>query len=39
MAARQEEGARGRGGSPAYSEMELLTLLGIIEWIILVSRE
>jgi hypothetical protein len=24
MAARQEKGARGRGGYPAYSEMELL---------------
>jgi hypothetical protein len=37
MAARQEEGARGRGGSPAYSE--LLNLLGIIEQIIPVSGE
>jgi hypothetical protein len=39
MTARQEEGARGRGGSPAYSEMELLNLLGIIEQIIPVSGE
>ncbi len=39
MAARQEDGARGRGGSPAYSETELLNLLGIIERIIPVSRE
>jgi hypothetical protein len=39
MAARQEDGARGRGGSPAYSEMELLNLLGIIERIIPVKGE
>jgi hypothetical protein len=39
MVARQEEGARGRGGSPAYSEMEWLNLLGIIGQIIPVSGE
>jgi hypothetical protein len=39
MGAGQEKGARGRGGSPAYSEMELLNLLGFIEWIISVSGE
>ena len=39
MAARQDDGARGRGGSPAYSETELLNLLGIIERIIPVSGE
>ncbi len=35
----QEEGTRGRGGSPADSEMELLHLPGIIERIIPVSGE
>ena len=39
MAARQDDGARGRGGSPAYSETELLNLLSIIERIIPVSGE
>jgi hypothetical protein len=39
MAARQDDGTRGRSGSPAYSEMELLNLLSIIERIILVSGE
>jgi hypothetical protein len=39
MTAGQEKGTRGRGGSPAYSETELLHLLGIIERIIPVSGE
>ena len=39
MAARQDDGARGRGGSPAYSETELLNLLSVIERIIPVSGE
>jgi hypothetical protein len=39
MAAGQEEGAGGRGGSPAYSKMELLHLLDIMERIIPVSGE
>jgi hypothetical protein len=39
MAARQDDSARGRGGSPAYSEMELLNLLSIIKRIIPVSGE
>jgi hypothetical protein len=39
MAAHQEDGTRGRGGSPAYSETELLNLLEIIERIIPVSGD